>query len=376
MKKMSSSLLLVALFSWGCSSAPVNEKAPPAAPLADPALETTAQWTIPADHAIKNIAVVSTGNDAAIAYGESEGDLGSGFTQTRIQLQRLDTEGKLRGPAIELGTIPFARASAITIAADTERYFVCWNGDDEAISCASAPVLEGDAKPWYSTTGRAPALAFGPAGLVLARVQPDAIVTIPLNADGSVNGEEITYPYLGVQEAPVLFRGSEKGYLFLAQINGTMRVQKLASSLEKDGPEIDLGNSFWFHATIAQSPTNTAIGLAIPYGMKYYLLDHASLIDSRQFDDTVSGKTGIYADLVQDNTAFGMLSPDNGGGLRYGVVQDDDTLAPADVVLKLQDQNYENGSFGTFSLKGEAFFAAAPGIPHQGGSIVVAHVKR
>lgn len=373
MKKLTLAVSLYGSILGGCSSPPANE--PELAVVTSRNLETTAQWSIASDHAIKTIAVASTGNDAAIAYGESEGWTGSTFTQTRIKLQRLDSAGKLRGAPIELGLLPFGRASTITIATDSERYFVCWNGDDDKISCASAPTINGNATDHFSATGRSPALAFGPAGLVLARATMDAIVAVPLHANGTTNGAENTFPFPGAQNAPILLVGKESGYTLVGESDGKMRVQKLDANVKKDGVEIDLGLGFWFHATMAQSETNLAIGLAIPYGMHYFVLNDSAIIGNRQYDDTVSGKTGINAALVPDGAIFGMLSPAMDGGLIYGLVDNEGTNAPDDAALKVEGQNFAGGSLQTFTLQGEPYIAASPSIPHQGGSIVVAHAN-
>lgn len=375
MNKLPFLFATVALTVFPACSTPATNEPEPTAPTKPTTtatnIDVTAQWLAAPDNAFGAIAVASTGDKGAIAYAELEGENGS----TRIKLQRLDSLGAVQGAAIELGITSQDNPSRITLATDGIKYIACWAGNDEKIACASAPIADGNASAGLSMSGRWPSIVFGASGWALAYGIAEQIAVVKLANDGTAMGNPALFAGSADSDAEIILKSTDAGFALLGESAETMKVFSLNKDLLPISAPVDLGKSFWFHATMATSGTNIGVVVGEPYGCILFMLDGKMITGGQEFNDNWD-KTGANTAIGADDASFGILSANYYGGLSYGLIDEGSTMPPSNASLDVDKQSYHQGSLALMKLSDDHFLAASQGEYSRGGKIVIGRVHR
>lgn len=372
-----SSLTLLAACSAPSTSAPEpsSEHTEATAKGADVTLELHAA----PDGAIGEVAAASAGDRGAIVYSESEGWTGSSYAQTRVKLQRLDAKGAALGSPTELAvlssSISIEPISRLTLASDGMKYIACWGGSNIKISCASAPLDQGDALPALTIDGRWPSLAYGPGGWTLGYGTGEQMGVLRLDANGMGVGEPVLVPGSADPDTQVFLTATPVGVALMGESEGSMRLHFFHEALSEVADPIDLGQMYWFHGALAASGTKVAVSLGYPYEGRLTLLDNGTITETRTYV-AEAGKTGLEAALGMEGSSFGMLSADTELGLQYGSINEEGDLPPSAAALNEQAAGYVNGALALARIEDETFLIATQGQWKRGGKLLVARVRR
>ena len=345
---------------------------------------TTATLTPAPGRTFGRLAAASAGDQAAIAYTESDEADGGGVVRSRVLLQRLDAMGAADGPPVELATVESNDSGppALTLATDGDRYLACWQRES-SIACAGAPVGEGPAFPALSVDGAWPSLAYGSGTLALAYGAPGYVAVVRVASDGSAAGSpasfatgEGTFPraFLGATESGFALADADDAWNSPRRAN--VRVRRLASTFAPLAPPIDLGMQIWFRASLAAHGANVAIGLSRGYGGRVFTLEGAEVTHNYAFDG--GGKLGLNVALLANEASIDMLATYNetqGGvdpGLGYRVLQGDEVIA-SELAL-VTEGGFQTGETALLRLHGDLFITGTD--RREGEEITVARLDR
>ncbi|MHB8420281.1 MAG: hypothetical protein ACYDCL_19585 [Myxococcales bacterium] len=196
----------------------------------------------------------------------------------RVYLQRLSPEGVLLGPLNEIDLPEWG--PLVALAASPVSHVLCWENSSSTISCAAMPVGGGPVYPGVTVSGQLPALAYGPAGFLLAYEADDGTVTLqPLDCSARAAGAPASIAGLSADalgltasaEGYALVTGSPNG-AFAQFISTTGAPQRLPVAidgnfssgdfLELSGGTLSVSGGFY----TASGPVQVTVscGLVVP----------------------------------------------------------------------------------------------------------------
>lgn len=338
-------------------------------------------WKAAPDRSFGEMAAASAGNEGAIAYVESGAADTQGVMMSVVKLQRLDAAGAARGAAIELGTVASSHRPRLTLATDGGRYLACWDDESESrISCALAPVGEGESLPALSVVGAWPSLAYSAGAWTLAYGVPGHVAVARVASDGSAVGSPALFEV--DQDAPpkALLAATPAGFALVSapdrDSGQDVRVHLLDSAFSPIGAPIDLGMKLWIREAVAVAVNGATLAVSVsePYGSHLFLLAGSVITSTHAIPG--GGKTGHDVAVTGNGTSFGRLSMDGSPEvLTYSTIAGDELIAtplelPADGA-----RIFNASTFALLKIDGNLLFAATAGQPQQ-DEIIVARVDQ
>jgi hypothetical protein len=243
----------------------------------------TDRWSyrLDGENVFRGPAFAALPSEAAVAYvtGPSGSDV-----PWHLQVQRIDASGARIGAALSLETA--GQASVPVIAADDQRYIVCWSEHDQ-VHCASQTPGQNIVTQIYMGPGTLPTVVHGGAGWVLAwrtsddvsaevvlqKMRAPATARTPFEPEGA---PVIISPAGATAAGRPLVAATETGYVLVG--GAPVTAQWLDAGLQARGTAVDLGNPSIndpsvYDGAVAATDGVLAFAQAQPYGSVLALVD-------------------------------------------------------------------------------------------------------
>lgn len=264
-------------------------------------------------------ALPAAGPEGAVAYVTAPSYTDAPW---HLQVQRIDGGGTRIGSVISLATEHLP--SWPVIAADGQRYIVCWSELDQ-VHCASQTPGQNVLTQIYLSPGVLPTVVHGgagwllawrtsdeaSAGVVLQKMKAPATARTPFETDG--NPVTISLPgataAMGHGARP-LVAATETGFVLVG--GAPVTAQWLDTGLQARGAAVDLGNPVindpaLYDGVVAATDTSLAFALAQPYAAVLTLVDAAHAVTTLSLNG--GGKIGMRIGVCADDSTLAAFWP-------------------------------------------------------------------